>query len=304
MGECEQKKDICFVITPIGNDGDPIRRHIDGIIDAVIKPVLGEKLNYDVIAAHNICEPGTITKQVIKHIFEDKLVITNLTDINPNVMYELAVRQCLGKPVITIAQKGTNLPSDIIMQRTIFYQNDAKGTLELRAELAKYVNGIDFTEVSSPIHDIIHEINRDAKIIELSEAEHGSSGADQTLPYILNRLTKIEDMLLFTRNAQIHSISHSDINNNVSSYLPEKKAICFEYEAIPESLSEPELADSLLTDSPSYCNIENFRINRLEQSIEIGSSDYSVENLNNLVSYVKNVLTQYGFKGVKLSRMV
>ena len=36
-------KEKCFIITPIGDDTDPIRRHIDGIIDAAIRPALGEK---------------------------------------------------------------------------------------------------------------------------------------------------------------------------------------------------------------------------------------------------------------------
>ena len=31
-------KEKGFIITPIGDDTDPIRRHIDGIIDAAIRP--------------------------------------------------------------------------------------------------------------------------------------------------------------------------------------------------------------------------------------------------------------------------
>lgn len=33
-------KDKCFIITPIGDDTDPIRRHIEGIIDAALRPAL------------------------------------------------------------------------------------------------------------------------------------------------------------------------------------------------------------------------------------------------------------------------
>ena len=33
-------QDRCFIITPIGDDSDPIRRHIEGIIDAAIRPAL------------------------------------------------------------------------------------------------------------------------------------------------------------------------------------------------------------------------------------------------------------------------
>lgn len=73
-----EEKKKCFVITPIGGDGSAIRRHIDGIIQAAIIPVLEPE--YEVIVAHRISEPGSITKQVIKQIYLDDLVITNLTE--------------------------------------------------------------------------------------------------------------------------------------------------------------------------------------------------------------------------------
>lgn len=132
----------CFIITPIGDEVDSIRRHIDGIIEAAIKPALKEK--YKISVAHKISEPGSITKQIISEIYEDDLVIANLTNKNPNVMYELALRHSIGKPVIMIAEIGTPLPADIIMQRTIFYHNDAKGVLELREELKKAESEIKF----------------------------------------------------------------------------------------------------------------------------------------------------------------
>ena len=74
MSECKSRK--CFIITPIGKETDPIRRHIDGIIDAAIIPALGNK--YEIVVAHKITTPGTITKQIINEIYSDELVIANL----------------------------------------------------------------------------------------------------------------------------------------------------------------------------------------------------------------------------------
>ena len=96
----EQEK-RCFIVTPIGSENDPIRRHIEGIFEAAIRPALEDK--YKLIVAHKIYEPGSITKQVISEIYNAELVIANLTNRNPNVMYELAFRHSLGKPIIMIA---------------------------------------------------------------------------------------------------------------------------------------------------------------------------------------------------------
>ena len=94
IGDCSSRE-RCFVVTPISSEGGPIRRHIDGVIKAAIKPVL-EADGYQVIAAHTMSESGTIDKQIFKELYEDKLVIANLTQNNPNVMYELAARHCFG----------------------------------------------------------------------------------------------------------------------------------------------------------------------------------------------------------------
>lgn len=61
----EDKKKF-FIITPIGEENDSIRRHIEGIIDAVIMPVM--KNDYEISVAHRLFEMGSINKQIIELI--------------------------------------------------------------------------------------------------------------------------------------------------------------------------------------------------------------------------------------------
>ena len=192
----EQEK-RCFIVTPIGSENDPIRRHIEGIFEAAIRHALEDK--YKLIVAHKIYEPGSITKQVISEIYNAELVIANLTNRNPNVMYELAFRHSLGKPVIMIAESGTSLPSDIIMERTIFYQNDAQGVIELKKNLEKAENEIDFSKSGSPIYDVLHSIDRDINILQISQND--TQAEQEVLPYILEKLNKLEDMILSNRSS-------------------------------------------------------------------------------------------------------
>ena len=207
MPEQRTDKKRCFIITPIGNDNDSIRRHIDGIIDAAIKPAL--EPDHEVVAAHKITETGTITKQIIKEIYQDELAIANLTGNNPNVMYELAIRYCLGKPVLTIAEKGTNLPFDVMPERTIFYVNDPQGSLDLKDAIRSYVLNVDLAKRESPIHAILKEINADAEALSIIKSSKKGTlpqgSTNEVLIHILNKLDQMEKAIARNQTETVDS---------------------------------------------------------------------------------------------------
>ena len=108
----------CFVIAPIGEDGSDIRKRSDQIFKHVIEPIAAGH-NYRAEMAHHLSKPGSITTQIVEHILNDDLVVADLTDHNANVLYELAIRHMVRKPVVQLIQKDQKLPFDIAQQRTI-----------------------------------------------------------------------------------------------------------------------------------------------------------------------------------------
>lgn len=144
VGTTEEKR--CFIITPIGDIGSGIFRKTTGTIESAIKPVLQQIGFTDIKAAHEIAEPGSINTQIINRIFNDELVIANLTGNNPNVMYELCLRHVTAKPLITICEENTKLPFDIYDNRTIFFKDDLLGANELKEELSKVLEVIDYSK--------------------------------------------------------------------------------------------------------------------------------------------------------------
>lgn len=151
-----EKKDdasekVCFIISPIGQVETETNRKANGLYNAVIKPVLND-LDYECVRADEIDASGSINNQIISKIIDSKLVIVNLSGLNPNVMYELALRHAIGKPVIMLKEGSfSDMPFDIIDQRTILYNDDLNSVVSTQNELRKKIEGIKSnSEIDNP----------------------------------------------------------------------------------------------------------------------------------------------------------
>jgi hypothetical protein len=113
-----QDKKICFVISPIGEDDSETRKRSDQVLKHIITGAV-EQRGYEVVRADKISEPGIITHQILQHIVDAPLVIADLTERNPNVFYELALRHAIRKPLIQLIKKGELIPFDVAATRII-----------------------------------------------------------------------------------------------------------------------------------------------------------------------------------------
>ncbi|WP_162893022.1 hypothetical protein [Salinibacter ruber] len=175
----------CFVIAPIGSPNSEVRNQTNGLLDEAIRPIVEEELGLEVIAPHEIAEPGSITRQVIQRLLEAELVIADLTGLNANVMYELAVRHAKGRPVVPIAERGTALPFDITTERTIFYEVSFHGLNELKLKLEEAARAaLGDGKPDNPIY-------RAQEDFHMREAVAG----DSQMEYLIDRLDEIESIV-------------------------------------------------------------------------------------------------------------
>ncbi|PEO57639.1 hypothetical protein COI41_29895 [Bacillus toyonensis] len=264
------KDKTCFIITPIGDDQSDIRRAADGVIDAVIVPALVDMgLDEENIkVAHRMPSPGSINKQVITSVLECDLAIANLTNLNPNVMYELAIRHAARKPVIQICQKGTRLPFDITEERTIFYTNDMAGVIELNNNFKEMVvEAIGDEEPDNPIYRVI-------------ESNSIMKNVDETDPsrYMLNRIDSLENNL----SDLINTLNNSNNNINSVQIGKSKRKFQFKIQADSSIISMDEvvrLIHKFYEDNPrANCEI-SMELNRTTGVAIVGVDTYEKDEI-------------------------
>jgi hypothetical protein len=117
-------KSSCFVIMPFSRSSE---EHTEGYwtkhFNELLKPTI-EELEVKTFRVEAMRED--ILKSIIQSLVTSPIVVADLTDHNPNVFWELGVRQSFRQNTITIAEEGTKLPFDVSPKATIFYSLHAE----------------------------------------------------------------------------------------------------------------------------------------------------------------------------------
>ena len=113
-------KKTCFVIMPFSATSDEHTeeywtKHYEKYLKLLIEQI--EELE----AIRSKALRGDILKEIINSLITAPIVVADLTDANPNVYWELGVRQSFQHRTITIAEEGTKLPFDLGTKGTLFY---------------------------------------------------------------------------------------------------------------------------------------------------------------------------------------
>ena len=129
----------CFIASTIGEENSEERKNADEKFDLVFEPVLDD-LGYKAVRADKIGTPNSISNDIVKALLESELMIADVSDLNPNVFYELAVRNAIQKPVIVIRGKSQKMPFDIYDKRSILLDmKDARLWTEAKELLKKQI---------------------------------------------------------------------------------------------------------------------------------------------------------------------
>lgn len=119
--EAEQKPipesfpDLVFVLMPFSSDLDDL--YFYGIRGSA------ERFGLQCKRADEIIHDSAIIKEIVDHIKRARVIVAEVSDNNPNVLYEVGWAHALERPTILIARKGTRLPFDIAHINTVLYKN-------------------------------------------------------------------------------------------------------------------------------------------------------------------------------------
>ena len=217
--EPNEKK--CFVVSPIGETTSTTRVRADKVFRHVIQPAVTACGYATIVRSDMDPRPGMIGSQIINHLLDDDLVVADLTDHNPNVFYELAIRHAVQKPTVQIIQSGQRIPFDVSPMRTIeLDHSDLDSAANCREQLERQIQAVekDPTLVDSPISHAV-------KLKALEQSSDPEDRRDAQLFMLLEsmstRLDRLSSMALGNNQQRTSPIAKQ--RNAFSDYLLEEK---------------------------------------------------------------------------------
>lgn len=235
-----KEKEECFVIMPISQQLGYDENHFTLVYEDIIKPSI-ESNNMIPKRADETKNTNLIQLDILRRIIETPMAICDMSSKNPNVFYELGMRQAFDMPIVLIKDEITKTPFDISGLRYVTYKKDMKhrDVVEAVTELTECIKEtilkrkdkneinslIRLMEISSPAKINNLDIPETEKIERLHELELSNiKSSIENLNKVQNRiLSKIENINIIkpSINSEDYTVAryHTD---GYDSYFDEK----------------------------------------------------------------------------------
>lgn len=281
--EKNQENKDCFVIMPISDAEGYEQGHFGHVYEDIIKPAI-ESTGYVARRADDVKETNFIHLDILKKLIDAPIAICDLSARNPNVLFELGIRQAFDKPVVLIQEKGTPKIFDIGPLRYLEYSKEMKYHEVLKSQQDLKI-AIEATMAAEGEHGNINSIVR---LMALSSPAsiptlEGNNKEALALDVMRTQLTDMRKMFEITmmegrrglRKGSIAAVEYERIANKLDKLSSTK-------------FSKPELGmeefQKLLRDVEEismHCNNESdhMMFRYLRERISRQMSDFEINSL-------------------------
>ncbi len=211
-----KKEQECFVIMPISDHKDYEKGHFKRVYEDVIIPAC-EKANYKAVRADDVEETDMIHLSILKKLIEAPMAICDLSTRNPNVLFELGLRQAFDKPVVLIQEKGTERIFDISILRAYDYCKELKykDVLEDQEAISRMLRGTEKAFVTGEGFNSVIKLLSLTQGAQIKTIDDPNEQFKMQLFQLSSQMDDISSELRSFRNNERHRITQYDNDKEI-----------------------------------------------------------------------------------------
>ncbi|CRY04958.1 TPA: hypothetical protein PXP62_000877 [Yersinia enterocolitica] len=213
--ELNTSEKICFIIMPIADVPTYESGHFNRVYQHLIAPAC-KRAGFKPIRADEVNSSNMIVLDILKKIVESDMAICDLSSRNPNVLYELGLRQAFNKKTVLIKDQITTSPFDVQAFRYAEYDSSLRIDY-VQNEIVSLAASIKAT------YEAKDDVNSVVQLLQIEPAKIGEKTQLSTTDTII--LSAIKD--LTNRVDRISNFNHStnDFINEAFKYSSSGKGI-------------------------------------------------------------------------------
>ena len=164
---------------------------------------------------------GNLDKNVILNLAQAEIVIADISDANPNVLYELGVRHTLKrKGTVLIKEKDSNIPFDLAKQYIHSYTFDTLTLTDEIKSMSDYIRKRKTNTIDSPVHDWLDFLPSDVTSLASGQEENSALEKERKINSVLSkRVEELEKIIKKTGKKSIaQTLDFSDADTMAFYY--------------------------------------------------------------------------------------
>lgn len=271
-----EQKTTCGIVMPISSiDGCDVGHWVD-VRDIISQSI--ENAGFTPNLVSNADEVGIIHKRIIQNLYENPIVVCDVSGKNPNVMFELGMRLAFDKPTIVVKDDRTSYSFDTSPIEHLEYPRDLRFTriVDFKSLLADKIKATFEKASSDPNYTTFLKHFGDFKIAKIDQKEVPGQ------EFILDELRDIRRSLSAISSKEIRADSLSIANQlNFSSSLffdiPLNDVLAVEIAKIIRGILEVDESSFFRTDDGIYFH---FTHRKRVYPTELRSLENAIRSLN------------------------
>ena len=235
MSQEQEKSKTCGVVMPISG--------VDGCSESHWSEVLGilndaiEEAGFEGNLVSNADDVGIIHKRIIQNLYDNPIVVCDVSCKNPNVMFELGLRLAFDKPTIIVKDEKTSYSFDTSAIEHLEYPRDLRFSkiVEFKEKLSDKIRATYKKSTSDPEYTTFLKHFGEFKVAKIDQKE--VSGQE----YILDELKSLRrsmSRLERSGGSRKYNMAHPDsdidicLGHGEKADITEKMGLLLEHPAL------------------------------------------------------------------------
>lgn len=164
-------KQVCGIVMPISAIDGCLESHWADVLEIFSEAI--EQAGFEPNLVSNADDVGIIHKRIIQNLYENPIVICDVSGKNPNVMFELGLRLAFDKPTVIVKDEKTPYSFDTSAIEHLEYPRDLRFSriVDFKQKLAEKIGATYKKSVSDPDYSTFLKHFGEFKVAKLETKE-------------------------------------------------------------------------------------------------------------------------------------